>query len=281
MTETATPADTTTGAPASAQGKPKEEENFFVFLVKLVLIVGIFRSFFFSPFNIPSESMLPGLVNGDYLLAAKWPYGYSSYSLPFSVPLLPKRVLASQPTRGEVAIFKAPPLNRDDWIKRVIGLPGDTIQVKEGVLFINGNAVPKQRIADFEIAVTPNTSCYQPRYGLAVNYEVTKADGSKVCHYPQFRETLPNGKSYNVLDLEQTPQDNTPPVLVPEGTLFLMGDDRDNSMDSRYSQTAGGVGFVPAANLIGRADRVMFSSAGSSLFAFWTWRGDRFFKAIE
>ena len=272
MTENATPADTTISAPASAQKTPKEEENFFVFLVKLVLIVGIFRSFFFSPFNIPSESMLPGLVNGDYLLAAKWPYGYSSYSLPFSAPLLPKRIFASQPTRGEVAIFKAPPANRDDWIKRVIGLPGDTIQMKDGVLFINGNAVPKVRIEDFEIAVTPNTSCYQARYGLAVNYEATKADGSKVCHYPQFRETLPNGKSYNVLDLEQTPQDNTPPVLVPEGTLFMMGDDRDNSMDSRFATIEGGIGFVPQDNLVGRATIMMWSTDGSSSWIKpWTW----------
>ena len=144
--------------PPASGAKPapkaaKEEENFFVFLAKLVLIVLVFRSFILSPFNIPSESMLPRLVVGDYLLAAKWPYGYSRYSLPLSVPLIPNRILAHQPTRGDVVIFKAPPLNQDDWIKRVIGLPGDTIQMRGGVLYINGNAVPKQRIEDFEVAV--------------------------------------------------------------------------------------------------------------------------------
>ena len=276
MTDTTTSADTASGGAGAASGgaekKPKEEENFFVFLVKLILIVGVFRSFFFSPFNMPSEAMLPRLLNGDYLLAAKWPYGYSSYSLPFSAPLLPKRIFASQPTRGEVAIFKAPPANRDDWIKRVIGLPGDTIQMKGGQLFINGVAVPKVRIEDFEIAVSPNTSCYQSRYGLGVNYEVAKADGTRVCHYPQFRETLPNGKSYNVLDLEPTPQDNTAPVLVPEGTLFMMGDDRDNSMDSRFDTAEGGIGFVPQDNLVGRATVMMWSTDGSvSWIKPWTW----------
>ena len=167
--------------PATKPGtKPeKQEENFFVFLIKLVVIVAVFRSFIFSPFNIPSESMLPRLVNGDYLLAAKWPYGYSRYSMPFSLPLIPGRILATQPKRGDVVIFKAPPTNQDDWIKRVIGLPGDTIQMKGGVLYINGNAVPKQKIEDFEIAVSPNTSCYQPRYGMSVNYETVK-DGKTI-----------------------------------------------------------------------------------------------------
>lgn len=254
----------------------KQEENFFVFLIKLVVIVAVFRSFIFSPFNIPSESMLPRLVNGDYLLAAKWPYGYSRYSMPFSLPLLPGRVLATQPKRGDVVIFKAPPTNQDDWIKRVIGLPGDTIQMKGGTLYINGNAVPKQKIEDFEIAVSPNTSCYQPRYSLSVNYEVVK-DGKTVCHYPQYRETLPSdngkpGKSYNVLDLETTPQDNTLPYIVPEGALFLMGDDRDNSMDSRFPTEAGGIGYVPQGNLVGRATIVMWSTDGSvSWYKPWTW----------
>ncbi|RVU03542.1 signal peptidase I [Novosphingobium umbonatum] len=284
MTDTAPGADDTNpalnaaGTPAPAAGKkPQEEENFFVFLVKLVLIVGIFRSFFFSPFNIPSESMLPRLVNGDYLLAAKWPYGYSQYSLPLSLPLIPGRIFASQPQRGDVVIFKAPPANHDDWIKRVIGLPGDTIQMKGGVLYINGNAMPKQRIEDFEIAVSANTHCYEPRYGLAVNYEVKKADGSKVCHYPQFKETLPSdggkpGKSYNVIDMEPTPQDNTLPYIVPEGALFLMGDDRDNSMDSRFSTDVGGIGYVPQGNLVGRATIMMWSTDGSSNWLLpWTW----------
>ena len=264
-------------SPSTRQPKVKEEESFLAFLIKLVLIVVLFRSLIFSPFNIPSESMLPGLVNGDYLLAAKWPYGISSYSLPFSVPLLPGRILPHQPKRGDVVIFKAPPNNDVDWIKRVIGLPGDVIQMKDGVLWINGKAVPKQRIADFEVAVSPNTSCYQPRYTQGINYEVVKPDGRHMCHYPRFHEVLPPdngqpGKGYDVLDLERTPQDNTPPYMVPEGTLFLMGDNRDNSMDSRFSVLEGGISFVPQANLVGRATIMMWSTDGSSRwYEPWTW----------
>ena len=247
--------------------KKKEDESFFVFLVKLVLIVAIFRSFIFSPFNIPSESMLPGLQNGDYLLAAKWPYGYSSYSLPFSAPLIPGRIFAGQPERGDTVIVKAPPTNDVDYIKRVIGLPGDQIQMIDGQLNINGKPVPKQRIADFEIAVSPNTHCYMPQF------EATRADGSQVCRYPQYRETLPGGRTYDVLDLGMTPQDNTPPVVVPEDSLFLMGDNRDNSLDSRFPAVAGqGIGIVPQKNLVGRATIMMFSTDGSAEWIKpWTW----------
>lgn len=260
-----TPADPASAPPRAK--KEKKEDSFPVFLVKLVLVVAIFRSFIFSPFNIPSESMLPRLENGDYLLAAKWPYGYSSYSLPFSAPLLPKRIFASQPERGDVAIFKAPPGNDVDYIKRVIGLPGDTVQMKEGVLHLNGKAVPKVRVEDFVIAVTPNTDC------VSGEFAVTEADGRQTCHYPQFRETLPNGKSYNVLDLGQRDADNTVPTVVPEGQLFLMGDNRDNSMDSRFpAMEGGGIGLVPQDNLVGRAAIMMWSTDGSAnWFLPWTW----------
>jgi signal peptidase I len=265
-----TPDDSTAPPPPAPQAKPKpekKEENFFVFLIKLVLIVAVFRSFIFSPFNIPSESMQPNLVNGDYLLAAKWPYGYSSYSLPFSVPLLPSRIFARQPQPGEIAIFKAPPDNQTDYIKRVIGVPGDQIQMTGGQLFINGKPVPKVKVADFEVAVSPNTRCFLPEY------ETRNAEGAAVCHYPRFRETLPNGKSYFVLDLAQTPQDDTPPFVVPEGHLFMMGDNRDNSMDSRFPAIAGqGIGLVPQDNLVGRATVMMFSTDGSSEWIKpWTW----------
>lgn len=253
-----------TGQPQVAA---KKEESFFVFLLKLVLIVGAFRSFVFAPFNIPSESMLPRLENGDYLLAAKWPYGFSRYSLPFSLPLIPSRVLAHQPQRGDVVIFKAPPLNDTDYIKRVIGLPGDQVQMVDGVLQLNGQPVPKVRVADAVIPVSTNTHCYSPVF------ETADAAGQRTCHYPRFRETLPGGRSYNVLDLGITPQDNTAPVVVPEGMLFLMGDNRDNSMDSRFPAIeGGGIGLVPQDNLVGRAAIMMFSTDGSaSWFKPWTW----------
>jgi len=257
------------GKPQNGGAKPaKKEDSFVVFLIKLVLIVVIFRSFIFSPFNIPSESMQPRLVDGDYLLAAKWPYGFSSYSLPFGLPLLPQhRILANQPERGDVVIFKAPPTNEVDYIKRVIGLPGDTIQMIGGQLHLNGQAIPKVRIADFEIAESPNTHCYSPEF------EVQKPNGALVCHYPRFTETLPGGKSYNVLDLGHTQQDDTPPVIVPEGDLFMMGDNRDNSMDSRFPAIAGeGIGLVSQDNLVGRATIMMWSTDGSVVwYEPWTW----------
>lgn len=141
-----------TGAGAgTGKRAEKKEENFFVFVLQLVVIVVVFRSFIFSPFNIPSESMLPRLLDGDYLLAAKWPYGYSRYSLPFSVPLIPDRVFPHQPARGDVVIFKAPPGNDTDYIKRVIGVPGDQVQVIGGQVHLNGQPVPKVRVADFEV----------------------------------------------------------------------------------------------------------------------------------
>lgn len=258
--------------------KPRDEEkqeSFFVFLLKLVVIVVVFRSFFFSPFNIPSESMLPRLLNGDYLLAAKWPYGYSRYSLPFSLPLIPGRILASEPERGDVVIFKAPPRNDVDYIKRVIGLPGDQVQVRNGQLYLNGEPVPKDRVADFIVPETPNTRCYRERF------EDRLDDGTRVCRYPRYRETLPGGRTYEVLDFGTTGDgnfigidaDNTDALIVPEGHLFMMGDNRDNSLDSRFPPVpGGGVGIVPQANLVGKASIVMFSTDGSAeWFKPWTW----------
>ncbi len=265
MSDAPTPlADEAAPAPRKRE---KKEDSFPVFLIKLALIVAIFRSFFFSPFNIPSESMLPGLQNGDYLLAAKWPYGYSKYSLPFSVPLIPGRIFADQPERGDVVIFKAPPNNDTDYIKRVVGLPGDTVQMIGGQIVLNGNPVPKVRLADFEIAVSTNTNC------LALQFRAQGQDGMPVCRYPQYRETLPGGRSYAVLDVGATPQDDTSPVVVPEGHVFLMGDNRDNSMDSRFPAVeGGGIGLVPQANLVGRASIMMFSTDGSSSWVLpWTW----------
>ena len=258
-------------APEPASPAPakvaKKEENFFVFVIKLVLMVVIFRSFLFSPFNIPSESMLPRLLDGDYLLAAKWPYGFSRYSLPFSLPLIPGRIFAHEPERGDVVIFKAPPGNDVDYIKRVIGLPGDQIQVIGGQVHINGRPVEKKRVADFELPVSPNTPCFLRQF------QRSGANGAQICAYPRYRETLPNGRTYYVLDLGETPQDDTPPILVPEDRLFLMGDNRDNSLDSRFPAIEGqGIGLVPQENLVGRATVMMFSTDGSAEWLKpWTW----------
>ena len=272
--------DASQAEPLAASEKPeKQEESFTVFLIKLVLIVAIFRSFVFSPFNIPSESMLPRLLNGDYLLASKWSYGFSRYSLPFSLPLIPGRVFASQPERGDIAIFKAPPRNDTDYIKRVIGLPGDQIQVRQGVLYINGRQVPKKRIVDFVVPQSANTRCYRTQF------EGLLEDGTPVCRYPRFEETLPNGVKYSVLDFGTVDRggmaggimgidaDNTQPVIVPEGYLFMMGDNRDNSLDSRFPAVpGGGVGLVPQANLVGKASVMMFSTDGGAEWLMpWTW----------
>ena len=257
------PADKPVTGPATPV---KKDESFFSFLAWLVLGVLILRSFIISPFNIPSESMLPRLLTGDYLFATKWSYGFSRYSLPFSVPLIPGRIFASQPERGDVAIFKAPPGNDVDYIKRVIGLPGDEVQMKGGQVWLNGKAIPKVKVADFLVPISPNTDC-------GPGFDSTDKDGTPVCRYPQFRETLPGGKSYTVLDMGQTPQDDTGVFIVPEDHLFMMGDNRDNSMDSRFPAVeGGGIGIVPRENLVGKAAVMMFSTDGSSEWIKpWTW----------
>jgi signal peptidase I len=267
----------TSSESASMQQK-SETRDFLTFLLKLGLIVFVIRSFIVSPFNIPSESMQPRLLIGDYLIVAKWPYGFSRYSLPFSVPLIPHRILTNLPERGDVVVFKAPPTQRDDYIKRVIGLPGDYIQVKGGALYINNQAVPKRRVGDLVIPVTPNmiratqaegamSPCFRP------DYEEDAPDGGKRCRYPQFRETLPNGKSYNVLDVAETPVDDTGVYVVPKDHLFLMGDNRDRSADSRLPAVeGGGIGFVPVENLVGKALVSVFSTDGSAQWLLpWTW----------
>ncbi len=278
LNETAAPKTAASSATTkNPEKEKKQEDSFLVFLAKLVAIVVIFRSFFFSPFNIPSESMLPRLQIGDYLLAAKWPYGFSKYSMPFSAPVIPGRIFASQPDQGDVVIFKAPPGNDVDYIKRVIALPGDQVQMKEGVLWLNGKPVPKQRIEDFTQPVSANMVDAAERDGrspcVMAEFEATDANDQRECRYPQFRETLPNGVSYNTIDMGPRPQDDTPAVVVPEGHVFLMGDNRDNSMDSRFPAVeGGGIGIVPQANLVGRATIMMFSTDGSSSWMKpWTW----------
>ncbi len=268
MNESAPPPAAT--SPSEPESKPekkaKKQDSFAVFLIKLVVIVALFRTLLFTSFMIPSESMMPRLLVGDYLFAAKWPYGYSGASLPVDWNSGKGRLFGSLPDRGDVVIFKHP-VDRSDYVKRVIGLPGDQVQMVAGVLHLNGQPVKKERIGDFVLPIQPDQGCREVRFTRRA------ADGSFACHYPQFRETLPGGVSYNVFDFGLTPQDTTPPVVVPEGMLFLMGDNRDNSLDSRFPPVAQqGIGLVPVENLVGEASFMFFSTdGGAEWLKPWTW----------
>jgi len=237
-----------------------------------LLLAGLFRTLLFQPFWIPSGSMKDTLLIGDFMFVNKLAYGYSRHSCPWSLCPFPGRILGSEPERGDVVVFKHPVSNRD-FVKRLVGLPGERIQMKDGVLLINGEAAPQQPDGQFEEILG-----IDDRRGG--NLRCTEVDG-KSCLKTRLRETLPNGVEHSILDIDMYPVDNTPVFTIPEGEYFFLGDNRDNSSDSRYSKLRGGVGTVPFENLVGRADRVMFSSAGRSLFFFWTWRKDRFFKAIQ
>jgi signal peptidase I len=244
-------------------------------VVYALLIAGIFRTLFFQPFWIPSGSMKDTLLIGDFLFVNKMAYGYSRYSCPFALCPFSGRILGDQPERGDVVVFRHP-VNGSDFIKRLIGLPGDTVQMRDGILYLNGQEAPQTPAGVFEEVYAPQGPVRNiPRC------ENAPVGQGGTCLKTRTTETLPNGVSHNVLNIEDGFGDNTPVFTVPEGHYFFMGDNRDNSMDSRFSQAVGGVGFVPFENLIGRADRVMFSSAGASMLYFWTWRSDRFFAAIE
>ncbi|HEC14776.1 MAG TPA: signal peptidase I [Rhodospirillales bacterium] len=227
-------------------------------LYAVVIALGV-RTVAYEPFNIPSGSMKPTLLVGDYLFVSKFSYGYSRYSLPFSLPLIPGRIFFSEPKRGDVFVFKLPTDNKTDYIKRIIGLPGDRIQVIGGILNINGKPVKRERVDDFM---------------------ETDSNGN-VRRVPQYIETLPNGRKHFIL--EETDRgivDNTPVYNVPQGHYFAMGDNRDRSRDSRFIYD---VGYIPKKNLVGRADFLFFSIDGS-VWEFWKWgrsiRFDRIFNGI-
>ena len=251
-------------APSERIDVQRELLDFGKFLLKFALIVLLIRSLLVSSFNIPSESMQPRLLIGDYLVVNKAAYGWTKHSLPFSWPLIPGRILGSTPERGDVVVFKHP-LDNVDYIKRVIGLPGDRIQLVDGVVRINDVPVPRRHVADFVIPATENmveasfgNPCFRPVFE-------EMRGGQLFCRYPQYVERLPNGRTYPVLDLTISDADTTGVYEVPEGSLFLMGDNRDRSFDSRFPATVGGgIGIVPEDRLVGEALMTVFSTDGSA-----------------
>ena len=227
-----------------------------------VLIALVVRTFAYEPFNIPSGSMKPTLLVGDYLFVSKFSYGYSRYSLPFGLPLIPGRIFFTPPKRGDVVVFKLPTDNKTDYIKRIIGLPGDRIQMKQGRLYINDQEIERDPVG-------------------AELIENSLGGRQKVIRYT---EVLPEGKRHPIYEISDSmPLDNTGVYEVPPGHYFCMGDNRDSSQDSRVSDE---VGFVPAKNLVGRAEFLFFSTDGSAAWwEVWKWpfaaRFSRFFHGIN
>jgi signal peptidase I len=212
--------------------------TYILSMLVIVLLAMLFRSFLFQPFSIPSRAMAPTLLEGDQFFLSKYPYGYTHYSLPFSPPLFSGRIFGSEPARGDVVVFRLPKDDSTDYVKRVVGLPGERIQMKEGVLIINDAPVPRERLPDF----VGDDLC-----GTIA--------GAKV---KRWRETLPNGVSHETLDcIDNGFYDNTNVYTVPAGHFFMLGDNRDNSTDSRVLSA---VGYVPLENIVGRAGMIFFSS---------------------
>ena len=242
------------------QSSKKESTSEFVKTLAIALIcAGILRSFLFEPFHIPSSSMKPGLLIGDYIFVSKYSYGYSRYSFPLGLDLFEGRIWKSTPKRGDVAVFRLPINPKINYIKRIVGLPGDKLQMRNGVLFIN----------DEEVLKKPE--------GFFIDSD------SEIRHeIEQYVETFPNGKTYQTLDQDpRAPQDNTGIYSVPQGHYFMMGDNRDNSQDSRFLDH---VGYVPEENLIGKTSIIFFSNSKPT-WKFWHWhksiRFNRIFSKVN
>lgn len=271
MTPDASPPVDARAAHVARSDKAFEQvKELFKTLAGALAIALVFRSLIFDPFNIPSGSMIPRLLVGDYLWVSKWSYGYSRYSFPFGLPPFEGRVFDTAPTRGDVAVFKTPQDNRTDFIKRVIGMPGDQIQMRAGQLFINGQAVPKRRIENLVVPKTPSDDC--SRDHATGDAPTTLPDGRQVCVYPQYEETLPGGRRIHVLDQVYIPRaDDTQVYVVPSDSYFMMGDNRDDSEDSRFAVPEG-IGFVPKENLVGKAQVIWFSiDYNAHWYEIWKW----------
>ena len=225
-----------------------------------IFIALIIRSFIFEPFNIPSGSMKPNLLIGDFIFVSKWSYGFSRHSLPLSIPIIPKKIFSKIPERGDVVVFKTPENNRTDYIKRVIALPGDIIKIEDGYIILNNSKIFKKKINDF--------------------IDIDKSSNSlRVRQYTEYFSNI----EINVLDITDSGiVDNTQEFKVPDNHFFVMGDNRDNSQDSRFINT---VGFIPFDNLVGKAQFIFFSLENSRFLQIWKWpkaiRYNRIFKKIK
>lgn len=245
-----------------------------------VLIAFIVRTFLYEPFNIPSDSMYPGLYKGDYLFVSKFSYGYSNYSFPFSPNISDGRILEGKPKAGDVAVFRQPNNTKVDFIKRVIGTPGDTVQVKGGRLYLNGKLVRREGpLTRTDLKTTGNRKAYDALTGRECTTSAGLPTAAKL-----YREVLPNGRNYLIYECSDAEQgsDNTGIYKVPAGHYFMMGDNRDNSSDSRFAT----VGMVPVKNFIGKAQFMFFSVNGSAnLWEVWKWPGairfGRLFQGIN
>jgi len=246
------------------QSMTKSKKNSFFGNLKsifiAIFIALLIRSFIFEPFNIPSGSMKPNLLVGDFIFVSKYSYGFSKHSLPFSIPLIPGKIFSNTPERGDVVVFKTPENNRTDYIKRVIGLPGDKIEIKNGIIFINGSEILRKKLNDF--IDTDN-----------------KTSNKRVRMYNEYFFN----KEINILDITDNGiVDNTQLFNVPENHFFVMGDNRDNSQDSRFIST---VGFIPYENLVGKAQFIFFSLENARFLQIWKWpnsiRYERIFQKIQ
>ncbi len=244
----------------AARARGKAIVEFIKTVVYALIIAAVIRSFLFEPFSIPSGSMMPTLLVGDYLFVSKYAYGYSRYSFPFSLPLFEGRIFASEPKQGDVVVFRLPSDTSTDYVKRVVGLPGDRVQVIDGILHVNGKAAERTLLGEYKV----DAGFGQPR------------------RYREYRETLPNGAQHLILEVsDDAPMDSTDVYTVPPDTVFVMGDNRDSSRDSRFLAD---VGYIPVENIVGRAEIIFFSLDGPIYRVLTdpgTIRWSRFFNVIR